>query len=173
MNVWLPYTNIQPITRFCFFLQNLSFQEWPIDDTNTYSHFFQERWRDKKKFINVEQDTAFWPGSIQAIWNCPEPWCAYGYVLDDDFNHPAGNAIPYLGLAKFDTSFIEAAPDLWDSNPYWLGIDVYMINFIRENYPTLKVHQHFPAVINANPFCIEMVDRSAQLQTHFNSPLIP
>lgn len=120
----------------------------PVKLTGVYDYwqYFVDRWQEGKTFINVEHDIAFWPGALEEIWDCPRDWCMYAYSCDHDFIINT----PYLGLVKFDKSFIEPTKDQWqDTNKNWQVLDQELNRFARACGFT--PHQHYPAVINANP----------------------
>jgi hypothetical protein len=54
-----------------------------MTDDFSYGRYFRERWDEGKTFINVEHDTAFWPGALEEIWDCPEPLCIFGHGKDE------------------------------------------------------------------------------------------
>lgn len=148
MNIWVPATEIQTVTQIC--LRN--YQHYVCDVSASpfsYCEYFQKRWSEQRTFINVEHDIAFWPGSLEALWDCPHLWCAYGYHLNDNFSDHYRTLFPYLGMVKFDKEIIINSSNIFDEMKEWLGFDQIVAERLRGR--GFDVHQHYPPIINANP----------------------
>ena len=151
-NIFLCYKDIQPATVISL----IGYNYQPIQTITdfSYSDFFRERWKEGKTFINIEQDIVVYPGAIEAIWNCPREFCAYDFHLP---NHRLRNlendtrSCP-IGLVKISKEYIEKTPDLWDEDVMWNICDHHIIK------PGIKIHQHFPSIVNANPALLGFVN---------------
>jgi hypothetical protein len=112
-------------------------------EENSYLEYFKERWKEGKSFINVEHDVIPWPGALDEIEHCQEPWCGYGYLK---FEKAGSN--PYLGCVKISVEMIKMIPDVWsDREKYsvcWGNLDVHLAEYAKKC--SIKFHQHFPSV---------------------------
>lgn len=153
MNVWVPWTEVQPATEVA--LLHVTHQRaWVGRSDTAYVEFLEGRWAEQRAFINVEHDVVFWPGALMAMWLCPEPWCAYGYHETDTFDDQRLTLFPYMGCTKFGADLILATPDLWAEKPdrTWQDCDGHLARYARAR--GFDVHQHFPSVVNANPLLL-------------------
>ena len=141
MRLFVPHTKIQPATRIA--LRSLSYVAYPVTD---YVAYWRERWVEGQTFISVEPDVVPWPGALEALDACPEPWCAYAYAPNEVWSE---GGFPYLGCVKFSAAFIAATPHIWDGASDWRTLDLHL----ADRAP-LPVHQHFPPVVNANPILL-------------------
>lgn len=126
------------------------------EDTSLYD-FMVERWRARETFVMVEHDIVPWPGAIQGIWDCPEPYCARPYRILD-------YVMGCWGCTKFDASMMERWADLiecagrreWPKLPHgrhWNSLDSRVGYELRaRGYPELFGHQHFPAVMHLHSY---------------------
>ena len=150
MNIFVPYTEIQYPTKIVLapYPERHEVRLPPTNDG--YPRFLSERWKEGKKFINVEHDMVFWPGALEQIWECEEDWCVFGHWKEDEFGTDRGGT-PYLGVAKFSEKFISETQGVWDDwkEPCWTICDCHLYEHAKAR--GLKVHQHFPPVVNANP----------------------
>lgn len=144
MNVFVPYTKLERITKRA--LHGTHFHAVELIDAESYYDYFVQRWAEGKPFINVEHDVVPWPGAIDDLWNCPEPWCAHGYMPYDNFNDQAYSV--FLGCVKFSSQFILGLHDVWQAleNRHWTQLDGHLTTFARAY--GYNVHQHRPAVLN-------------------------
>lgn len=152
MRLYVPYTEIQLATRIA--LRNYPYTPVEITDTYTYRQYWWDRWADGQSFINVEHDVVPWPGALDALWDCPQDWCAYGYHPNDNFDGSQTgpiNLFPYLGCVKFSGTLI--ASTRCDRLNDWLTIDCDLAKSLTNAGYT--PHQHRPAVTNANPILIK------------------
>ena len=64
-------------------------------DPTTYARFFVRTWPWPEALVVVEGDSVPPPGSIEALVDCPEPWCAHPSWVGDRYLRET------LGLVKF------------------------------------------------------------------------
>lgn len=161
--LFVPATDLREATRL--YLHTMALEPGQIDpvvvDVSAspwaYNTHLADRWREGRGFVNMEHDIVPWPGAITAMWRCPEPWCAYGYLPDLNMNGAS-----MLGLTKFAAPVIAALPDVWtdmratyDADPRmddytrWATCDMWFTDYALKR--GLACHQHTPAVFNANP----------------------
>lgn len=144
----VPYVDsmLSPITAvLCDKYDDCEFTN--LDGEYGYARYFNRLWSLHEDFINVEQDVIFWPGAIEALWACSEPWCAYGYSEDHLF--PPNP--PVLGCTKITTTIMDKVPHIWEHvprlrTPIWAWLDGWLWQSLGTEY---FPHQHFPYVINA------------------------
>ena len=145
IKIFIPYTDIQPATLIA--LIGYNYTPIKVEGDFGYSNYFKQRWEEKEKFISIEHDIVIWPGALEAIWDCPGELCTYDLQLP---NHRTRNleidttCVP-PGCIKFSKEFIEKTPGFWDKPVKWDMCDQHLIKC------GIKVHQHFPGVVNANP----------------------
>lgn len=142
--IFLPYTNLQPATLIS--LIGYDYRPVKLEGEYDYSNYFKQRWEEKEKFISIEHDMVIWPGAIEAIWDCPNPICAYGLSLPihrkEVFSDNPRVIRP--GVIKFEKEVFSVNPKLWDEPVTWSMVDQHLSKC------GVKVHQHFPGVVNAN-----------------------
>lgn len=113
-----------------------------MEDDLHYGRFLREHWA-RGAFINVEHDVAPWPGAIQQLWDCREPFCGFGY--------PVGTTdwlIYSMGCIKFGQELLDAnpgLPDRWQDEP-WTSLDGKVVNPICEALGVEDFHRHGPPV---------------------------
>lgn len=151
MDVWVPFTRVQPATEVV--LLRVTHRRWPIAGEDGYWEFWRHRWAGQRGFVNLEHDVVPWPGAMEAMWVCSEPWCAYGYDPNDLFADHAHTLFPYLGCVKIGAALIAGTPHMWDGPPArWDELDKHLAGRARE--AGFDVHQHWPPVVNANPVLV-------------------
>lgn len=141
LNIFIPYTDIKPATLIA--LIGYNYMPVKLEGDYGYYEYFKKRWDERKTFINIEHDVVVYPSALEAIWNCPEEWCAYDYHLPIHRKQSLGSNVP-LGCVKFSPSFIEKTHDLWSEPVKWNVFDVHIAKL------GLSVHQHYPSVVNAS-----------------------
>lgn len=147
MNIFVPFTDLQPITKYC--LKDYTYSEVPITEEDSYWRYFKSQWNKGESFINVEQDVVFWPGALESLWNCAHYWCIFGYGLLGTLNHP--RQWPPLGLVKFDKNFIDQTSSLWDEVDHnWRNLDGNLAEWVID-HDMIGYHQHYPGVVNYHP----------------------
>lgn len=156
MRVFVPYTKIQPLTKHLLYEHDYT----PVKMVNdlSYPKYWQERWDAHEDFVNVEHDVVFWPGAIEEISECPHIWCAYGRQAGERIED---GAVATFCLAKFSSKLTYLIPDVWkamkeEDNDYrkagvpeWKYCDTWLDIYAKRH--GIVAHQHFPAIINANP----------------------
>ncbi len=141
----------------------------------TYPQTLDRWWGEAEPFVNVEHDMVVPPGAIEALEECPEPWCWHCY---------AGQAKPWsypaLGLVRFRAEVMKECPGLWDTylarqhgpgcnpdtmQPYpnpevddptglplwsgeaqWLHCDEWAAAYLRLH--DIPDHRHYPDAVN-------------------------
>lgn len=148
MKIYVPYTKLSEATQIAL----VGYDYIPVDvSVRGYSDFLLERWREGESFINIEHDVVPWPGAIEAIAECPEPWCGYAYHVGASLDpHPYWH--PMLGCVKIGAELIRRTADCWDSPVEFFDCDVVLAT--RGYAAKLSPHRHFPGVVNANPFLL-------------------
>lgn len=89
-----------------------------IDD-EAYWRLLCALWAQKESFILLEQDKVPQPGAIQALWNCPNLWCAYPVPMWQTDRYAD---FPSLSCVKFDRALMERAPNLMTEQVGQIGI---------------------------------------------------
>jgi hypothetical protein len=125
-----------------------------------YLDYMAAAWERGEDFLTMEHDTVPWPGAIETLLDCPNPWCFFGFQQDLDFVATGANP---LGLARFRAEFIAAVPDIWrlmrisyaNHPDPWRYLDVFL-NKYATRLKGWRAHQHYPAVLNANPKILTM-----------------
>jgi hypothetical protein len=121
-----------------------------LGQDDSYYHLLAGLWRKRRGFVLVEHDIVVWPGAIQQLEECPEPWCLYPYYASVGWCRDA------LGCTKFSASLLKQYPDcLTEPFPtccnhtkYWCGLDRLIAHRLK-GYG-LEPHLHSPAVVNLN-----------------------
>lgn len=156
MRIFVPYTELQRATRIA--LRHHDYTTVNVARTG-YLAYWQARWKDGQTFINVEHDVVPWPGALEQLWECPKPWCAFGYA------EPVPG-YPVLGCAKFSAEAIAAAPELpapgyirshkWattaEEATSWLTMDRLIGHALLG--AGVMPHRHNPPVSNLNPIYV-------------------
>jgi len=151
VNIFIPYSEFYPATPIS--LIGFNYQPVKTEGDFGYSHFFSDRWKEGKTFINIEQDTVVWPGAVKAIWECPREWCVYACQLpvhqSIDLENEK-NGVP-LACMKVSSEMIKKSPNLWDKHIMWNVCDRHIMK------SGAKVHQHYPGVVNANKVFLDFL----------------
>lgn len=136
-----PYTKIQPATRDA--LKNYSVHYMEMDNGIDYWRLLKQLWETGKEVIIVEHDVIPWPGALEALVECEEEWCGYGYPTS--INYVA------LGCCKLGAGLMKKTAGLWDKMLLrnWRNCDGHLGNSLAAM--GIHPHEHSPAVINANP----------------------
>lgn len=147
MPVFMPFTRLTNATLVA--LMGYDYEPVELDSLYGYGEYFRARWWPPRSFINVEHDCVPWPGALESLADCPEPWCAYWYSLacvrDADINHPT-TSVP-LGCVKVGERLIDATRGAWDDPIKWHRCDGYLTQIARE--AGFRVHRHYPGIVNA------------------------
>ena len=62
----------------------------------TYAGILTTHWQTLSSFVNIEHDIAPWPGAIESLFTCNEPFCYYKYP-----SWPRGTMQSGIGCVKF------------------------------------------------------------------------
>jgi hypothetical protein len=154
MKIFVPYTELQPATYIA--LIGYDYELIKLKGLYGYAKYFRDRWNDGQGFINIEHDCVPWPGAIEAIRDCPEPWCSYDYSLPCHRNrdmHHETTFVP-LGCAKINADMITRTKTAWDKLKKWDILDGYITRLAQT--AGFNVHQHFPGIVNANKALLNM-----------------
>ena len=148
MNVVVPFTNdvtdpaVHKAMRLNLEMQGITPRMERLNDTldaeYAYDRLFRRLWLEGEPFVIVEHDILPWPGALQAMWACEEPWCAHQYYVH-------GQLRSYLGCVKFDPVKIGPIP-LPDEPVLWSDLDLTIIRALSQRGHT--GHLHGPAVVH-------------------------
>lgn len=162
MNIFVPFTKVQPHTMVAmmWYLHHTTFVDVSGDDWG-YVHYFEQRWREHKTFINVEHDVIPGPGVLDHMWSCPEHWCVEDYQGPPPAPPSIANC---FGVVKFSDHFIDTVPDIWKDyrqrhEPFvnslvtpsdaqvgqaWRFLDVYLFEYMKDVEHDFAPHHHWP-----------------------------
>lgn len=124
---------------------NVQFNYCDPQDEHAYRDSLAALWAKGEQFINLEGDVAPWPGALTELWECPQPWCVFAYLI-----HQAMNANG-IGCVKFSADFIKQMSQVWTKYPRsevynWRSLDAMLLH---EAEP-MKPHVHTPPVLHLN-----------------------
>ncbi len=113
---------------------------WLVAEDTDYGKIVNHLWKQGEGFTIIEHDVVPWPGAVDGLERCTEPWCVHWFPL-------APNAIrPAMGCVRFSTGLVQAHPDLCDEweGALWNELD-------GKVYPTIidavgHPHRHRPDV---------------------------
>lgn len=154
MELFLPYTKIQPATLIC--LRSYDYEPVKMVGRYGYSKYFKQRWEEKEDFINVEHDSVLWPGAIESLQKCGEPWCAFDYSSITNWKWENEVGILHsaqMGCMKITKELIDKTPGIWDKGINWRYCDIHLFNEAKK--VGIVPHQHFPGIVNANPVMLQ------------------
>lgn len=109
-----------------------------------YAEQIREWWNEREPFIVVEHDIVPWPGAVESLADCSEPWCAFSYGPHEAFIRYG--SVP-MGMFKVVPKEL-GTPPLSDDPVHWSAIDSVVAQKLFERGH--MVHQHWPAVANLN-----------------------
>ena len=120
-----------------------------LDRDEAYYNLLTDLWA-KDGFTIVEHDIVVWPGAIQQLQDCPEPWCVFPYYSS------VGWIIDGLGCTKFSRELVQGHPDVLKPpfpvccahTKYWCGLDRLLAHSLVSQ--GIQPHVHSPAVVNLN-----------------------
>lgn len=157
IKIFVPYSKLVDATLIA--LIGYDYETVETKGLYGYAKFFRERWQEGQSFINIEHDSVVWPGAIEALQECPEPWCAYDSSLpclrDRDMHHETTS--PPLACTKISAEMIKRTENLWDKLEKWETCDIYIGNAAKN--AGLMVHQHWPSIVNANNELLKLVNK--------------
>lgn len=168
MNIFVPFTTVQPHTMVAmlWYLHHTQFVDVSGDDW-AYVRYFEQRWRERKTFINIEHDVVPGPGVIDSMWSCPHDWCVEDYQGPPPAPPSVANC---FGSVKFSQHFIESVPNVWRDyrngrhetfveslvtpadaqvGQAWRFLDVYMFDYLQTQHPDeFAPHHHWPLCVH-------------------------
>lgn len=108
--------------------------EW-IDtsaDLQIYADEMEKRWQGDEDLIIVEQDKEIFPGQMEEMLSCPEPWCAYTYWI---------NPVPHtalvlggFGVTRFSAQVQRMVPVSAFRGDSQIGIDRRFYDYLVANH---------------------------------------
>jgi len=121
-----------------------------LQGDSAYYDLITSLWAKGETFIIVEHDIIVWPGAINAIEECKEPWCCYPYFCS------VGWIEDGLGCTKFSAEFIARYPDFFkepfpaccNHSTHYCGLDRFIAHRAKEL--GIRAHLHSPGVVNLN-----------------------
>lgn len=114
------------------------FDPVPLDTAPdfAYGHHFTHLWNEGKPFITVEHDVVPWPGAIDQLMACPEPWCTHRF--------PNGaNLIVSFGIGKYTPR--GPAPESWSRVADGRYLDGEVLPYLQRELG-YRPHVHDPPV---------------------------
>ncbi len=108
-NVVLPYAAangteaVIEAVKLNLAVQGLHPRMFCLEGDYDYDLLLRRLWKEGSPFVIVEHDIVPWPGAIDELWACPEPWCGFPYQV-------LGGMRSYLGCVKFDPGHLGAVP---------------------------------------------------------------
>lgn len=109
-----------------------------------YGELLARSWRDGAGFCVVERDIVPWPGALQALWDCPELWCGYRFMLG------RGDLGAGLGCLRFSAELLAAHPGAADhlAGVVWHDLDGRVMDMMA-GLGFGDFHEHEPPVGHA------------------------
>src|SRR6266436_7947834 len=132
MTIFCPFAEgkLRPETKKALgSLANVHFVQ--MDENSSYHRYWQARWKEGKRFINVEHDCAPTVDQLADLWACPHDWCSIGYNND---------LIPFFGCVKFSSDFIKVHQFVWEVPLMdWTKLDMWLAGHTNVYF---KPHLH-------------------------------
>lgn len=132
-----------PATR-AIRMEGIDVIEEVIHSDTGYAELFTELWNIGEPFVTCEHDVVPWPGAIDGLMHCPEPWCTHRFPN-------GGNLMLSFGIGKYTPQ--GSAPEEW-LEPRWHGrmLDGAVLPYLRFKL-FMQPHVHEPPVAHcrANP----------------------
>lgn len=149
MNIVCPFTEVAPETSGALAPYDVRYVEMDADDA--YTGLLLGLWAQGETFVLVEHDIVPWPGAIEDLWGCPQPWCGFPYPF-------MGGMHNGLGCCKFGASLVVDHPStiadtLTESNNvhprgHWCNLDDRITRQLHRRGVTK--HPHLPTVGHVN-----------------------
>ncbi|MHB1472404.1 MAG: hypothetical protein ACYCV4_02055 [Dermatophilaceae bacterium] len=148
MRIIVPYTRLHPATGRLLNKYAPSAERHRLGpQSDAYHDLLASMWTGRDDLLIIEQDIGIHASVIPSLMFCPEPWCAFPYLV-------AGKALTALGCVRFTASLQTAEPDLFDTIGLiandglpakdWRRMDVRLAGTLTERgYAT---HVHTPPV---------------------------
>lgn len=126
----------------------------PVDVSRSewdYWELLRQLWEGGRTFVVVEQDMAPTDEQVQALFDCPEPWCAHDYAGRYGMGLTI-NPVPTLGAVKFGAELIAAQPDLLDDigQTTWSQLDIDLGRALLDRGVSFHVHE--PSVTHLHDY---------------------
>jgi hypothetical protein len=138
-------------------------------EPTAYGDYFTRRWAAGRSFVNVEHDVVPWPGAIDQLVRCPEPWCHFDYTDHTDVDKMNEFRPAIFGCVKFGARIIAATLGVWTvrrqlgsegfawpdggwlgrGEPEWRTLDSFFWLYAADR--GWRPHLHHPAVENRHP----------------------
>lgn len=114
--------------------------EYLCTGQTSYGELFAKTWNEGQPFICCEWDICPAPGQLEALAECPEPWCTHAYPIP-------GPGDPIVGFALAKVKPVGPAPKSWSKTP-WERLDGAVLPILKERLSPAP-HVHEPAVAHA------------------------
>jgi hypothetical protein len=140
MLVVVPATKRRCVASLALNMEGMEHTVVLMENDYAYSDTLVHLWKSKQDFVILEHDVVPWPGGIQALFDCKEPWCGYHYPFAPKTIRGA------LGCAKFSGELTTAHSDLWTEwvNLKWNQIDGSMFPAVIKSTGLQWFHRHIP-----------------------------
>ena len=141
-------SNDKCIAETCLEVEGIHYNTYNIDPSSnygqqpeTYAGILTDCWQKGETFINIEHDIAPWPGAIESLFTCNEPFCYYKYP-----SWPRGTMQSGIGCVKFGAVLLSNIPDSWENwgNVPWWDLDGALIGDLKSH--GYLGHEHVPGV---------------------------
>lgn len=121
-----------------------------MQTNESYFELLSGLWAKRETFVTVEHDIVVWPGGIDELYLCREPWCVLPYYCS------VGWIVDGLGCTKFSAAFMEKYPEFFQPpfpaccshTTHYCGLDRLIACRMKEL--GIESHQHAPGVVNLN-----------------------
>lgn len=150
VRVLVPYcTPLHPLLELAVpgaeFVELTSGYETRSDYPDLLGHW----WERGEPFIVNEHDVLPWPGALDELAACPEPWCGFSYYRG------VHTRVPTLGCVRFGAEVLKLpnplAEEGWPYDTFPRGWDYCDQRVARVLQAAgFTWHQHFPAVFHAH-----------------------
>jgi hypothetical protein len=129
----VPHTELAAATREA--VPEAVFVE--VDPVDGYRLLLAELWREGEAFTLVEHDVIPTRAQLNALEECEQPWCHYGYF--------PGHWTPVFGCVRFSAELIVGTRGVWDDATWpWNQLDM---KFATAAWPLgWRAHWHSPHV---------------------------
>ena len=152
MRIYLPYSGEAPSEWTRRWAGHYAPNAIPVQTPGeyTYAEIVRKWWEAGGPFVVVEHDVVPWPGAVDQLIACPEPWCAYSYGAGG-LDVTAETFVPdgSVPMGCFKVVPRKLGPQPFPAEPvHWTTIDSVLSQKLYEYGHT--VHQHWPAIANLN-----------------------
>ena len=141
MKVYVPVTTDTPSpAELALTAEGISYTRCVCEGDSGYAERLAEIWARGEGFILLENDIIPWPGCIDLLRACPQPWCTHAY--------PSPVLMMSIGITKLSTDAVRSTPRLpsvW-AGEHWGLLDTKVIPALHAHFP---LHGHWPPVAHA------------------------